>query len=394
MMRIGLLPIGSRQFMGGVNYVISLAKALKAWDKDGALRLTLLADGAMESELYDEILRFVEVWPSPGGSTSRGLQRVIERSIKRLPKLMRFLQGRAIRFQGIDVLYPCVASLGARFPVPWIGWIWDLQHRRLPDLFSAEERARRDQAITQILSDAPRAVVSSQDSLKDLREFFPNAHCNVDVLHFRTVPDDAWYEGDINACRAKYRIPERYLLVANQFWVHKNHRTAFRALAALSQSRPDAHLVCTGSTRDPRHPDYFDELECELRELGLTERVSILDVIPRIDQIQLMRGAQAVLQPSLFEGWSTVVEDARAMGKRLFLSDVPIHREQDPPDVVYFDPHSHDDLAKRLDWAWPELVNGPDRERENRARADQVPLVFQYAEDLMGIVRKARDAFA
>ena len=50
-----------------------------------------------------------------------------------------------------------------------------------------------------------------------------------------------------------------------------------------------------------------------------------------------MRKAMAVIQPSLFEGWSTVVEDARALGKPMILSDFPVQIEQDPPSSDYFE---------------------------------------------------------
>jgi glycosyltransferase involved in cell wall biosynthesis len=49
-----------------------------------------------------------------------------------------------------------------------------------------------------------------------------------------------------------------------------------------------------------------------------------------------MRASAAVLQPSQFEGWSTVIEDARALGKPLIASDFPVHLEQDIPGSSFF----------------------------------------------------------
>ncbi len=42
----------------------------------------------------------------------------------------------------------------------------------------------------------------------------------------------------------------------------------------------------------------------------------------------LLRGAAAVLQPSRFEGWSTIIEDAKSLGKPIVASDIAVHREQ------------------------------------------------------------------
>ncbi len=42
----------------------------------------------------------------------------------------------------------------------------------------------------------------------------------------------------------------------------------------------------------------------------------------------LLAHAVAVINPSRFEGWSSSVEEAKALGKPLIVSDIPVHREQ------------------------------------------------------------------
>ena len=91
---------------------------------------------------------------------------------------------------------------------------------------------------------------------------------------------------------------------------------------------------------DYRHPNYGEELLEQLTRDELTERVHCLGLLDRHTQIQLLRGAAAIIQPSLFEGWSSLLEDARALAKCVYVSDIPIHREQDPADAQFFNPHS------------------------------------------------------
>lgn len=43
-----------------------------------------------------------------------------------------------------------------------------------------------------------------------------------------------------------------------------------------------------------------------------------------------MMTTNALLNPSRFEGWSTTVEEAKAAGTPMILSDIPVHREQAP----------------------------------------------------------------
>jgi hypothetical protein len=61
-----------------------------------------------------------------------------------------------------------------------------------------------------------------------------------------------------------------------------------------------------------------------------------------------MRGAVGILNPSLFEGWSTTVEECKSMGKRVLLSDIAVHREQAPGRAIYFDPYNANELADHI----------------------------------------------
>jgi len=72
-----------------------------------------------------------------------------------------------------------------------------------------------------------------------------------------------------------------------------------------------------------------------------------------------MRASAAVLNPSLFEGWSTTVEAAKAVGVPLLLSDLRVHREQAPENALFFDPGNVDEMAKVLGQAWGAWAAGP-----------------------------------
>jgi len=97
--------------------------------------------------------------------------------------------------------------------------------------------------------------------------------------------------------------------------------------------------------------------------------VQLLGVIPRADQIQVLRCAAAVVQPSLFEGWSTVIEDAKALGRPVIASDIAVHREQlEGYEAAHlFKAGDAADLATVLASRWPGLQAGPDTEGERQA---------------------------
>jgi glycosyltransferase involved in cell wall biosynthesis len=110
--------------------------------------------------------------------------------------------------------------------------------------------------------------------------------------------------------------------------------------------------VCTGSTTDYRQPEYFPQLEKRIAELGLQQRIMILGRIPKLDQIQIMRNAVAVIQPTLFEGGpgGGSAYDAICTGTPVILSDIAINREVDVEagTVRFFRTASAEDLAEKM----------------------------------------------
>jgi glycosyltransferase involved in cell wall biosynthesis len=144
----------------------------------------------------------------------------------------------------------------------------------------------------------------------------------------------------------KYGVPASYAITPNQFWPHKNHHLLVRAFAA---SRFPGQLLLTGAPKSERDPDYLPSLERLIVELGVVDRVRCLGQLPRDEQLALLKYADVVVQPSLFEGWSTLVEECKALGKFLIVSDLPVHREQISENCWFFDPHDQTELTRRLD---------------------------------------------
>ena len=99
----------------------------------------------------------------------------------------------------------------------------------------------------------------------------------------------------------------------------------------------------------------------------------------------LMRQAICVLNPSLFEGFGLTVDEARSLGKRVLLSDIAAHREQDPQKATYFDPYDSEDLAERLGLIWREVEPGPDIELELEARQSLAKRIHLCAESFMSV---------
>ncbi|NMC49423.1 MAG: glycosyltransferase family 4 protein [Desulfovibrio sp.] len=270
-------------------------------------------------------------------------------------------------------------------------WIPDFQHRFLPRFFSEQERAQRDALHARVAASPGVLVVSSAFAREHFQRFHPDARVKVRVWSFCSNLQAA--DADPQGFE-RLGLPEKFLYLPNQFWAHKNHLTAFTALRLLRERGVRAPLVCTGYRADPRNPEYFEGLRTFLRDHGLEDQVHILGLIPRATQIEVFRRAVAVLQPSLFEGWSTIIEDARALGRPVVASDFPVHREQlrDYDQAFFFRRQDVENLANVLETVYPNGHSGPDAARERQARAQTADRQRAAAESLLSIAREALTA--
>ncbi len=296
--------------------------------------------------------------------------------------------GRFLKAAGVSCVFGR-ESYGPDFAVPVITWLYDFQHLHYPEMFTPEENADRSRLFAEAAQDAARIAVSSRDALNDFARFAPASAAKGRVLSFvAQVPSDIYAADPGGMCR-EYALPERFFYLPNQFWKHKNHSVVIEALALLTQSAPDIAVVCTGNTYDVRHPGHFAGLLTEIARHGLRDRMILLGMVPHAHTFQLMRQSLAVLQPSLFEGWSTTVEEAKSVGKPMLLSSLAVHREQDPPESVYFDPRDAAALAAAMREVDAAAKPGPSLHLEEQARACLLPRTQAFGRAFVEIAQEA-----
>jgi glycosyltransferase involved in cell wall biosynthesis len=386
MMKLGLVMQGGQGWMGGAQYVLNWARVLAPRSGDRHT-VEIVCE---TSEQLDLAARSVP-WCSTRAPSAllrrpaRALNPALFRTLGCRPSLELLLAGA-----GYDFVYPTFPGIGVPTRYRYASWIPDLQHVHLPEFFSAKDRSLLDRHFRRLARHADTLVLSSQAALDDLLTFEPRAAVRVTTLRFHTLPDEKWFEGAPIEVQKRYDLPDRFLLVSNQFWRHKNHETLFRAIARLKEQR--VTLVATGALDDLRAPGFVDVVRGWIRDLGIVDRVRLLGLIPRSDQVQLMRRSLAVIQPSLFEGWSTVIEDALALGKPVVASDLAVNREQLGQDATFFSPRDDKALAEILDTVWREFEPGPEREAERlareRTRRAQQMMLTQFFE----LARRTRNA--
>jgi hypothetical protein len=281
--------------------------------------------------------------------------------------------------------------LGLYSRVPTIGWVPDLQHRHLPELFDRRTLVFRELRYRLLARFATELVVSSEFGRRDVMDLAPRAAGRVTVLRFVVEPVARERQPERPELESRYGFSGRYLYLPNQFWVHKNHRLVVDALELLARDGRHPMVLATGVQHDRRRPRHFEGLMRRVAQAGLGERFRPLGVVPYEHVAALLRESVALINPSLFEGWSTTVEEAKSVGKRVLLSDIPVHREQDPPGGAFFDPHDPEQLAELMWTTWTREDPDGDRRLAERAAAELPARRRRFVETYLGAVGRALD---
>lgn len=244
-----------------------------------------------------------------------------------------------------DVVLPVNGSLGENYPVPWVAYIPDFQHKYLPKNFSVHECFDRDIHFAKTFKDAKVAIVNSKQVKDDIFSFFPYAETKIFNLPFCPNPISEWFNDLPFNVKDLYCLPEQFFLISNQFWIHKDHLTAFRAMLSL-----DTKIVCTGTMSDYRNPNYMNEIQGFLDQNNLGDRVRLLGHIPKRHQIEIMKKCVAVVQPTLFEGGpgGGCVFDAVSLGVPVIVSDIPVNKEIQADNILFFKAGDSEDLAGKM----------------------------------------------
>jgi glycosyltransferase involved in cell wall biosynthesis len=312
---------------------------------------------------------------------------------KRSSLLQALLFGRDIEMralfvaQGIDVVFEAARFFGWRLDIPAIAWIPDFQHRVLPHMFHVLARWKRELGFRAQVLGGRFIMLSSDDAREACERYYPDTIGRTYTVHFAVPSGQAIDREAARGIADLYKLPERFFFMPNQFWRHKNHILVVEALAILQQRGMSVTVAAPGRQNDPRDVGYASRLRSLVERLGVSENIRVLGMIPYEHISALMRSCAALLNPSLFEGWSTTVEEARSMGTPVILSDIAVHFEQMGASATYFDRYSPQSLADALQG----FVPMDDVHREEAARSAMTcseKRLARYSEDFVALVRR------
>ncbi|MDI1297802.1 glycosyltransferase family 1 protein [Methylotenera sp.] len=139
-------------------------------------------------------------------------------------------------------------------------------------------------------------------------------------------------------------IEKPYLLTVGAIEKRKNIETIFEMLSQLNDY-PKLELAIVGAIRDK---GYFNELQVQLKALGLTKRVHYMGFMSESALINLYQNAALFITASRDEGFNIPPLEAMACGVPVVCSNIAVHLELFSNAAVFFNPNSADDLTDKI----------------------------------------------
>jgi glycosyltransferase involved in cell wall biosynthesis len=276
------------------------------------------------------------------------------RIFRRLPARLLFEQFALpwlCRRHGIDVLHSLHYSLPL-LPIraKRLVTMHDMTGFLLPQMHTRAKGAYMRFFIGQAVRRADFLIFVSASALEDCRRWFGLALRNSAVVHhgkseaFRPAAACDGPDQMLAAVRARYQLPEEYLLYLGTLEPRKNVSLLLRAFAGLSERHPEARLVIAGKKGWD-----FEEIFATAERLRLDDRVRFTGYIEEADKPALMRGALLFVYPSLHEGFGVPVLEAMASGVATIAGNRTSIPEIAGDGALLIDPSSERELADALE---------------------------------------------
>lgn len=350
MIRVGFIVNFSNEWIGGVNYLKNLLYAINfLTNNDKKIYPIIFIAKNTNNNYVKPFTELAEVIEVPF-LDKKSIRYLIWKTVKKLFGSDYVLE-LLLKKYNIDIFSH--SNLFGMKNIKAVNWIPDFQHIHLSNMFSESSIKERNSSFKLLIKKSDLIILSSFDAFNDYNNFISGYSYKARVLHFVAQPNRKIFKISRKAIKdilIKFNINNFYFFLPNQFWKHKNHLIVLEALKNLKEEGYDIPLVCSGHMNDARHINHIKMINefIVLNKLN----VILLGLIDYDEVITLMKGSIAVINPSLFEGWSSTVEECKSISKNLILSDIKVHREQNPQNCIYFNPESVDELKQAILTKW------------------------------------------
>ena len=254
---------------------------------------------------------------------------------------------RELRALGIDIYH----GLSHEIPISnksnsWktVVTIHDLIHKVYPNQYKQIDRWIYERKFKYSCAHADRIIAISESTKKDIISSYKVNPEKIQVL-YQTCSDyfkEAVSQERSEAVKMKYKLPQNYFIFVGSIIERKNLQNIIKAYQLLdSNSRIPLIVVGSGN----KYQNYIKSL---LREYNLESWFHFISQSSLLDLPALYANAQALIYPSLYEGFGIPVIEAIYQNCPVITSRISSMPEAGGEVAYYVNPDSPSEIATRI----------------------------------------------
>lgn len=228
-----------------------------------------------------------------------------------------------------------------------VSTVHDVAFRRLEDIYPQQGKKRQEWAISQAIKKANKLIVISEATRDDLHELYGVSEDNMTIARLAVRPE--YFQASpkqILTTLDKYGIkPYEYFLSVGRVEKKKNIITLVKAFDRFKKETGSHQKLVLGGSLGFGG----DEIETAIALSLFKDDIHVLGYVSEEDLVPLLRGANAYVFPSYYEGFGIPALEAMAAGIPLIASDIPALREVAKNAALFASPNSPAEWARHME---------------------------------------------
>ncbi len=248
----------------------------------------------------------------------------------------------------IDLFFSPTHYIPRFSPVKRIATIFDLSFLHFPQMFKGDDLWKLTNWTKYSIQNADHIITISNFSKKDILSEYKINKDKVTVAYPGYDRDKFKVQSEklkVEKIKKQYNIGDNYIIYIGTIQPRKN---LVRLIEAVSRIEGLKLKIIGKSKGEGKEGWMYEEILNTPKNLGIEDRVEFLGYVATEELPQLIKGAKAFIQPSLYEGFGISVLEAMATGTAVIVSNVSSLPEIVGKAGLTFDPYSLDQIEQAI----------------------------------------------
>lgn len=191
---------------------------------------------------------------------------------------------------------------------------------------------------------ADRVIAVSEYTKQEIMHYYHTPESKIDVVYQSCDPvfSQEIEEGKLQEVKARYQLPDKFVLYVGSIEERKNLMLVAKAMAELNR-RAAIHVVAVG-----RRTAYVDQIQDFLKAQGIDHLFHFYHQVPYADLPSFYKWASTFAYPSRIEGFGIPLLEAISSGVPAIGCTGSCLEEAGGPDSIYVNPDDAKGMADAI----------------------------------------------